>query len=105
MSTTHRPRRKRAKGTWMRQRDPELTLQWMEKKDFSQARLARYADCSRQFIHLLVTGKRRTCTPPIARRIEEALGVVSGTLFVDEKSPTSKPSVSRKRTAKVEVAA
>lgn len=99
MSITPRPRRKRRKGIWMRLRDAELLAKWMEEKDFSQARLARYADCKRQFIWQLLHGQRRTCTRPIARRIEEALGVVEGTLFLEEKSPTSKPSVSQQETA------
>lgn len=83
----------------MRLRDADLLIKWMDEKDFSQARLSRYAECSRQFIHLLTIGERRTCTEPIAKRIEEALCVVPGTLFVAEKSPTTQQSVTRKGTA------
>lgn len=73
----------------MQVRDPELLVRYMENADFSQARLARYVGCSRQFIHLLVTGERSTCTKPVGDLIEEALRVLPGTLFVPRKSPTT----------------
>lgn len=92
-------RRKRSKGTWMQLRDPNLLARYMDNADFSQARLARYVGCSRQFIHLLVTGERRTCTKPIAELIEEALRVLPETLFVPNKSSTTRRSVTRKGTA------
>lgn len=83
----------------MRVRDPELLVRYMENQDFSQARLARYVGCSRQFIHLLVTGERRTCTKQIGELIEEGLRVLPGTLFVPSSSPTTTTSVSRKKTS------
>ncbi|WP_448434560.1 helix-turn-helix domain-containing protein [Mycolicibacterium setense] len=70
----------------------------MEDKDMSQARLGRHAECSRQFIHKLVSGQARTCTPAVAHRIEEALGVLPKTLFVDKKSSTTRPSVANRKT-------
>src|SRR4051812_19976074 len=102
-----RQRRKRLKGIWMRQRDPDLFQRYMDAQKFSQSRLASYVDsglkpsgsCSRQYIHLLATGKRRTCSPAVAELIEEALRVLPGTLFVEEKSPTTKRRVARKKTA------
>jgi transcriptional regulator with XRE-family HTH domain len=97
--TAQAPRRKRVKGQWMRLRDPDLLARYMENADFNQARLARYAECSRQFISLLLKGERRTCTEKIADRIEEALRVLPNTLFVDEKSPGIATSVGRKGTA------
>ena len=54
----------------------------MERKDFTQARLARYAGVSRQFIWQVVTGKKSTMTPRVAENIAEALGVPVGMLFV-----------------------
>lgn len=96
---TPRPRRKRPKGIWMRLRDPKLLVAYMEHADTSQARLARHADTKRQYIHMLANGQRRSCGPRIARLIEEALDVLPGTLFVEEKSPTSKPRVAKKKTA------
>lgn len=97
---SHRPlRRKRPKGIWMRLRDADLLRRYMENADMNQARLARYVECDRQYIHMLVHGTRRSCGPRIARRIEEGLRVLPGTLFVEEKSPTTKQSVNRKKTA------
>lgn len=81
-------RRKSSKGVWMLLRDPELLVSYMEHADMSQARLGRFAETSRQFIHLLATGQRRTCTPIVAARIEEAVRVLPGTLFVEQKSHT-----------------
>ena len=96
---SQRTRRKRSRGIWMQLRDPELLAEWMSEKDFTQSRLARYSGTSRQFIHLLVTGQRRTCTKQVGELIEEALGVVPRTLFVPHKSPTSKPNSSKRETA------
>lgn len=98
-ATSPRTRRRRSKGVWMKVRDPELLARYMENADFSQARLARYTGVSRQFIHLLVTGERRTCTKDVGELIEEALRVLPGTLFVPQKSPSRGPRVSRKGTA------
>lgn len=95
----HRLRRKRPKGIWMRLRDPKLLAAYMEHVDMSQARLARHADTKRQYIHMLVNGDRRSCGPRIAKLIEEALGVLPGTLFMEQKSPANRPRVSRKETA------
>lgn len=92
-------RRRRSKGKCMRVRDPELLTRYMENQDFSQARLARYVGCSRQFIHLLVTGERRTCTKQIGELIEEALRVLPGTLFVPSSSPTTTTRVASRKTS------
>lgn len=80
-------RRRKAKGRWMELRDRELLARYMEDRDMNQARLGRYAEVSRQFIHKLVSGEKKTCTPAVADRIEEALGVLKGTLFVPHASP------------------
>lgn len=82
----------------MQLRDLELLLSYMEERDMSQARLGRHAECSRQFIHKLCSGQARTCTPPVAARIEEALGVLPKTLFVDKMSPTTRPDVANRKT-------
>lgn len=84
----------------MQVRDPDLLVRYMENADFSQARLARYAGCSRQFINMLVSGERATCTRQIGELIEEALRVLPGTLFVARKLPTTTQCTS-KRSAKV----
>lgn len=82
----------------MRVRDTDLLVKYMENADFSQARLARYVGCSRQFIHLLARGERTTCTKQVGELIEEALRVLPGTLFVPHKSATRTTSVNKRRT-------
>lgn len=83
----------------MKLRDRGLLAQYMEAGDFSQARLARYAGVSRQFIHQLVSGDRNTCTPAVGARIEEALRVLPRTLFVDSDSHSARPVVARRKRA------
>lgn len=83
----------------MQLRDPELLARYMENADFSQARLARYAGTSRQFISYLVNGERRTCTKQVGELIEEALRVLPGTLFVPRRSPAEGRRVTTKGTA------
>lgn len=82
----------------MRLRKPELLAEYMAASDFTQARLGRYAGCSRQFVHLLLAGERTTCTPEIAKRIEEAVRVLPGTLFDPYVSPAGKHAESSKAT-------
>lgn len=92
-------RRRRSRGRWMRLRDPQMLARYMEANDFSQARLARYAGCSRQFVHLLLKGERRTCTQPIGKRIEEAMKLLPGTLFDDYVSSQREQSVNAEAVA------
>ena len=66
----------------MKLRDPQLLADYMALRDFTQARLARRAGCSRQFVwQLLNDPLKRTCTAEVAGRIEEALSVLPGTIF------------------------
>ena len=94
----HITRRKQSKGRWMKLRDPNLLMRYMEAKEFSQARLGRYAGVSRQFVNQLVHGERRTCSPRVGRLIEEALSVLPGTLFLPEVSPTTNTPIKRTTT-------
>lgn len=82
----------------MKLRDAELLARYMEAKDFSQARLGRYAGVSRQFIHKLVSGETRTCSDGVGRLIEEGLSVLPGTLFTPEQSIAGRPSVTQRTT-------
>lgn len=82
----------------MKLRDSELLVRYMAAKDFSQARLGRYAGVSRQFIHKLTSGETSTCSPQVGTLIEEALSVLPGTLFVPGESPQAGPRVHRRRT-------
>lgn len=72
----------------MRVRSAELLVRYLTAADISQARLARYAMVSRQFVNQLVKGQVTGCTAPVARRIETRLGVLPGTLFVPSESPS-----------------
>lgn len=82
----------------MKLRDRQLLADYMKAKGFSQARLARYAECSRQFIWALLNGDRATCTKAVGERIEEALSVLPGTLFLDSLSSDARPAVKSKAT-------
>lgn len=84
---------------WMKLRDSDLLARYMQAKDFSQARLGRYAGVSRQFIHKLVSGDTKTCSRQVGELIEEALSVLPGTLFVPEESRVTQRSVARHKTA------
>lgn len=84
----------------MKLKDPELLAAYMEAKGFSQARLSRHAECSRQFIWALLNGDRTTCTKFVGDRIEEALSVLPGTLFLDSLSSDARPVVARSATAR-----
>lgn len=83
----------------MRVRDAALLIAHMDHSDMSQARLARHAGRSRQFIHQLVTGEKNTCSREVALRIEEALHVLPTTLFLPQESPVKRRSARSGRTA------
>lgn len=87
----------------MKLEKPELMADYMKAKGFSQARLARYAECSRQFIWALLNGDRNTCTKAVGDRIEEALSLLPGTLFLDSVSSDARPTVKGHATDKVAV--
>ena len=73
--------RRYPKGTWMKLRSSEILVAFMRQKDFSMARLARYAGCSKSMIGHLCSGHKRSCTPMLAVRISEALDVPVEALF------------------------
>lgn len=84
----------------MKLRDSELLVRYMAAKDFSQARLGRYAGVSRQFIHKLTSGETTTCSPQVGTLIEEALSVLPGTLFVPGESPARRSQVPQRATSR-----
>lgn len=65
----------------------------MEQRNFSMARLGRYAGCSKSFIHQLSNGTKKTCTAQLGARIAEALEVPVEIIFVVEESAGSGRSV------------
>lgn len=82
----------------MKLKEPQLLAAYMKAEGFSQARLARYAECSRQFIWALLNGDRSTCTKEVGERIEEALGVLPGTLFLSSVSSGERQVVKARKT-------
>ncbi|HEY2067301.1 MAG TPA: hypothetical protein VGG84_15205 [Gemmatimonadaceae bacterium] len=75
----------------MQLRDVDLFRRYIENQN--QAKLAEHAGCARQFVHKLATGQRTSCTETLARRLEESLRVLPGTLFVPRVSSTTDTSV------------
>lgn len=73
----------------------ETLVALMRQKDFTGARLARYAGCSRQFIHQLVKGQKKSMTPRVAENIAEALDVPLGVLFLASTSSATYQNVKR----------
>jgi transcriptional regulator with XRE-family HTH domain len=83
----------------MRLRDPKLLRSLMSAQDRTQSDLARQANCSRQFIHMLLTGKRRSCTDDVATAIEGSLSLLPGTLFMADVSSTKGQNVAEEAVA------
>lgn len=65
----------------MRLRSADTLRALMEQDQFSLGRLARYAGCSKGFVSHLLAGRRSSCTPELAERISEALGIPLAVLF------------------------
>jgi transcriptional regulator with XRE-family HTH domain len=74
----------------------ETLLALMRQKDFTGARLGRYAGCSRQFIHQLLKGEKRSMTPRVAENIAEALDVPLAVLFMPSTSSAANQTVKRR---------
>lgn len=87
----------------MRLQSPDLLRSLMEdeRRDFSMSRLARYSGCSKSFISHLTSGRKKTCTPELAERIAEALGVPVDLLFVPSVSADSGRNDRSEQTQKV----
>lgn len=77
------------KGTWMKLKSREILIAFMVREDFSVTRLAQYAGCSRAMIGHLRSGHKTSCTPALADRISEALGVPRIALFDERVSTVS----------------
>lgn len=74
----------------MLMRDRYQFIAAMTQRGVSCRELAKWADCSFQFISQLRTGQDKSCTPALAARIEKALGVAPGFLF-EPRSPARAP--------------
>lgn len=77
----------------------QVLLAFMDQRDFNQARLARYAGCSRQFIWQLVKGEKKSMKPRTAMNIAEALDVPLEVLFVPSTASSTRQLVKTGRTA------
>ncbi|KXP08064.1 hypothetical protein AXK57_16405 [Tsukamurella pulmonis] len=53
----------------------------MEQERTTQTHLAAMSGCSKQFVNKLVNGAKDTCTPELATRIAQTLGVPTRILF------------------------
>lgn len=82
----------------MKLKDKDLLVAHMKHGDFTQARLARAAGCTRQFVQQLTSGGKTSCREITGSRIEEALDVLPGTLFLRQQSTVDRPSVARRKT-------
>lgn len=85
--STHRKRWPR--GTWMRLKDGKILRGMMDHQRLSNADVAAHARCGRTFISALVNGRRTSCTPAVAVRIAERLGVPVEVLFDPKESAPS----------------
>ncbi|OHU23436.1 hypothetical protein BKG77_07165 [Mycobacteroides chelonae] len=72
----------------MKLRSADTLRALMEQDTFSLGRLARYSGCSKGFISHLLSGRRGSCTPELAERIAEALGVPISVLFEVRVTPS-----------------
>lgn len=61
------------KGVYMYLADRAKFKEWREYRGLSLSELARAADVSKQFVHQLESGTRRTCKPKTARSFEKFL--------------------------------
>ncbi|GAA3289117.1 hypothetical protein GCM10017708_11340 [Arthrobacter citreus] len=107
-------RRKRnvwPEGTYMRTSQDRLRAYVLTKDDMnlinsgrqdlvdgrkiSQRLLAERAQVSASFINHLTAGRKRSCTPEVARRIAEGLEVPLRAIFDPEESPVAGPTINR----------
>ena len=70
----------------MRLRNRYELIARMEQRGLSVRELARWAACHPSMIGHLRTGVLSSCTPKLAARIEKALDVEPGTLFVEDRA-------------------
>lgn len=89
-------RKRWPRGTWMTLISADTLLALMRQKDFTNARLARYAGCSRQFIWQLLRGEKKSMKPRTAENIAEALDVPLSVLFLASVASATDQNVKRR---------
>ena len=72
----------------MKLNDPSLLARYMADRDINGAKLARKAGMTRQFVYQLLGGTRHRCSDERAAALEEALGLLPGTIFHSVDSTT-----------------
>lgn len=86
-------RRRWPKGTWMKLTSGAVLRAFMDQRGASNQDVALAAGVGRTFISALVNGRRTSCTPQVATRIERFLGVPEGVIFAPRTSAPSGRSI------------
>lgn len=73
--------------------------QYMKHRGFTVRSLAEVTGASRSTIGHLRSGKRNTCAPDLARRIERVLDAPTGSLFVPSISRVAREVAPTRRSA------
>lgn len=84
------------KGTWMKLTNGKILRGFMDQRGVSNNDVALAAGVGRTFISALVNGRKTSCTPQVAQRIERFLSVPPGVLFVAQTSAGSGSQIKRK---------
>lgn len=71
---------------WVRLISAQALAQYMAHREFTVRSLADRVGCSRALVGHLRSGKRNTCKPEVARKIERHLDAPRGSLFVPQVS-------------------
>lgn len=101
-------------GTYMRLINPDLLRRYVFSHDewsayrsskaplpigkISQRKLAERAACSAGMINHFTSGRKASCDPPLALRIEEALNLPEGSLFAPE-TPSDNMQIAQSKVA------
>lgn len=83
----------------MQLKSPQMLKQYMDYKRYNIRSLAKAAGISHSTVGHLHSGKRRTCSPEVARAIEEALQAPPGLLFDPRATNVSREVGRREKVA------
>ena len=86
MSSTALKARQRGRSSYMRLRDRNLLRAAIASQHFTIRDTAALSRCSPAMIGHLLSGHKTSCTPELAVRIEKALRVQPGSLFMPRSS-------------------
>lgn len=74
---------------WVKLISSQALTQYMSHRGFTIRSLAAKVGCSHSVVGHLCSGKRVTCMPETAKKIERALDAPAGSLFVPQVSRVS----------------